>query len=232
MTVSLVFVHGLLDDAAMWDWHAAHLSDIATVTAPDILEPETIGEAAAHVLDQAPDTFALAGFSMGGYIAFEILRRAPERVTHSALISTSSRADTPERIEFRQGQIVRAQSGDLAGVIDDLMPNAVHPDRLADVGLTREIRDMGLRVGTDAFVRQEHVIISRPDSRPGLGAIGCPTLVTCGRQDALTPPELSEEMAAGIPGARFVPIEECGHYAPLERHHAVNALLREWLTYA
>ena len=95
--------------------------------------------------------------------------------------------------------------------------------------LTGEISDMGLRVGTDAFVRQEHLIISRPDSRSGLGAIRCPTLVTCGRQDALTPLELSEEMAAGIPGARLVPIEDCGHYLPLERPYALNALLRDWL---
>ena len=229
MADTLVLLHGLMDDGAMWEHQRRQLAAYARVVTPDLLEPETIGEAAGHVLASVDGPFAVAGFSMGGYVIFELLRRAPERIARIALIDTSARADTPERSAERRRAIERAAAGAWEAVVDEALPALVHPDRLGDDALTDALRAMALRVGPRAFLRQQKIIMSRPDSRGGLDGIRCPALVVCGRQDALTPPALSEEIAAGIPDARLVLIDECGHYAPLERPFAVTALLQQWL---
>ena len=105
----------------------------------------------------------------------------------------------------------------------------LHPYRLADAALAGAVMAMAERVGREAFLRQQTAIQTRPDSRPGLAAIDCPTLVVCGRQDMLTPLEWSEEIDAGIPGARLVAVEDCGHLSTMERPEAATALLRYWL---
>lgn len=229
--VTLVLLHGLLDDGAMWEHQRRHLAACARVVTPDLLAPETIGEAAGHVLAGVEGPFAVAGFSMGGYVIFEMMRRAPERISRIALIDTSARADTPERSAERRRAIERASAGAYEAVVDEALPALVHPDRLGDDALLDALRAMALRVGPQAFTHQQKIIMSRPDSRGGLDGIRCPSLVICGRQDALTPPALSEEIAAGIPDARLVLIDECGHYAPLERPFTVTALLQQWLRY-
>ena len=109
------------------------------------------------------------------------------------------------------------------------MPAFVHPDRAEEPGLVEAITSMAEAVGREAFVRQQHAVMARPDSRPDLASIDVPTVVICGREDAATPLILSEEIAEGIPGARLCVIEECGHMAPMERPHAVTVLLRDWL---
>ena len=228
---TLVLLHGLLDDGAMWEHQHRHLAAYARVVTPDLLAPETIGEAAGQVLAGVEGPFAVAGFSMGGYVIFEMMRRAPERISRIALIDTSARADTPERSAERRRAIERAATGAYEAVVDEALPLLVHPDRLGDDALMDALRAMASRVGPRAFTRQQKIIMSRPDSRGGLDGIRCPSLVICGRQDALTPPALSEEIAAGIPDARLVLIDECGHYAPLERPFTLTALLQQWLRY-
>ena len=232
MTDTLVLLHGLLDDGAMWEHQRRHLAACARVVTPDLLEPETIGDAAEHVLasvDGGP--FAVAGFSMGGYVIFEMMRRAPERISRIALIDTSARADTAERSAERRRAVDRAAAGAYEDVFNDALPTLVHPGRLADRALIATLRAMALRIGPQAFFRQQKIIMSRPDSRGGLNGLRRPTLVICGRQDVLTPPALSEEIVAGIPDSRLVLIDECGHYAPMERPFAVTALLQQWLRY-
>ncbi len=227
----LLFLPGLLCDRALWENQVRHLADVAESQVMDLSRDDTVGALAAAVLAMAPPRFALAALSMGGYVALEILRRAPERVLRLALIDTTARPDSPEQLSRRRGLINLARSGKFRGVTPRLLPLLIHPDRQADQPLTSTVMAMAERVGQEAFIRQQTAIMSRPDSRPGLGAIACPTLVVGGREDALTPPPLLAEIADHIPGARHVIIEECGHLPPLERPHALSALLRQWLIY-
>ena len=215
----------------MWQHQASRLGDVAAPMAVDLSDQQTVSEGAERVLDSVTGPFAVVGFSMGGYVAFEILRRAPDRVSRLALIDTSARADTPERSAERERQIALAEAGEYETLVDQAPPQVVHPSRLDDRALIDSLRDMAIRVGAEAFVRQQRTIMSRPDSRGDLKNIHCPTLVLCGRDDILTPPALSEEIGAGIARARVVLIDDCNHYSPMERPYAVTALLQEWLRY-
>src|SRR3954462_14364619 len=142
-----------------------------------------MGAIARRILAGGPPRFALAGHSMGGYIAFEIMRQAPDRVGKPALINTHARLDTPETSPPRRGQIARAKAGEYRAVLDDLFPGFVHPSRREDAGLRQLVHDMGDDIGAEAFVRQQIANISRPDSRPMLAWIKCPTLVLPGDED-------------------------------------------------
>jgi pimeloyl-ACP methyl ester carboxylesterase len=158
-----------------------------------------------------------------------VLRRAPERVRGLALIDTSARPDTPEQIARRTDLIALARRGTFKGVTAQLLPMLIHPDRLEDEALTGIIFEMAEAVGQEAFVRQQQAIMARPDSRPDLAAIRCPTLILVGEDDRLTPPAIAREMADAIPGAILETIPDCGHVASLEQPEAVNAALRRWL---
>ncbi|MEQ8733893.1 MAG: alpha/beta fold hydrolase [Rhodospirillaceae bacterium] len=225
----IVFLPGLLCDYALWAHQASHLADTANVFVGDLTRDDNIKAMAARILEESPDTFALAGLSMGGYVAQEIMRQEPERVERLALIDTQARPDTAEQVKIRQGLIKLAGMGKFKGVTPRLLPNLVHKDRLDDPTVRDVVLEMAARIGQEAFARQQTAIMGRPDSRGDLHAIRVPTVVICGRQDILTPPELHQEMAQAIPGARLVVIEESGHLVPLEQPHAVTAVLRYWL---
>jgi pimeloyl-ACP methyl ester carboxylesterase len=227
----LVMIPGLLCDARLWAHQSEHLADIADPMAADITGAESVDALADRVLAAAPERFALAGLSMGGYVAHAIMRRAPRRVTRLALIDTSARADTEDQLVRRKQLIDMTRFGKFKGVTDRLLPILVHADRLVDLELTYDIKKMAQNIGSEAFTRQQNAIMGRPDSRPFLIEYGVPTLVMCGRQDALTPLDHSEEMAAGIPGARLAVIEDCGHLSTMERPQAATALMRQWLLY-
>lgn len=226
----LVLLPGLLCDAALWRGQVAGLTNVAESWVADLTRDDSLAAMARRVLADAPPKFALAGLSMGGYCAFEVMRQAPERVLRLALLDTGARADTQEQTSRRRGLIELAEKGAFKGVTPRLLPMFVHPDRLNDKMLTGAVTSMAERVGKDAFLRQQKAIIGRVDSRPLLATIRCPTLVLCGREDILTPPALAEEMAAGIPGARLDLIDHCGHLSTMERPEAVTAELRQWLT--
>lgn len=187
-------------------------------------------EAMAHdVLARAPPHFALAGLSMGGYLALEVVRQAPERVTHLCLLDSTARPDTDEQTKRRRILMALAQKGEFRGVTPRLLPLLIHPDRLGDKELTGTIMDMAERVGRDAFLKQQEAIIHRADSRPFLKDIRCPAQVIVGRQDVLAPPNIMQEIADGIPGAKFAIIENCGHLSTLERPEAVTSCIKSWL---
>ncbi len=196
----------------------------------DLARDGTIAAMAERVLATAPARFALAGLSMGGYVAFEILRRAPARVARLALLDTQARADTEEALARRRGLMQLAEKGEFKGVSPRLMPFFIHRDRLGDRELTGTVQAMAESVGRDGFLRQQAAIMARPDSRPDLPAIACPTLVLAGREDAVTPPERQHEMATAIPDATLVLLPCCGHLSPPERPEAVARQLLLWLS--
>jgi pimeloyl-ACP methyl ester carboxylesterase len=185
---------------------------------------------AQRILSLAPPRFALAGLSMGGYVAFEVLRQAPERVVKLALLDTTARPDVPEQTEQRRRQIEMARTGRFDGIAELLFPRFVAAARHTDRALEDIVRTMARDTGAEAFVRQQTAIMHRADSRPMLAAIGCPTLVLVGEQDALTPPDRAAEMAAAIPDVRRVVVPDCGHLSALEQPETVTRALVSFLT--
>jgi pimeloyl-ACP methyl ester carboxylesterase len=188
-----------------------------------------MGALAQRILAAAPARFALVGLSMGGYVSFEILRQAPERIAKLALLDTSARPDTPEQTDSRLAQIALATEGRMTEVVNALFPRLVHRDRRDDAALHAVFTLMAEEVGAWGFIRQQNAIMGRSDSRPSLGRIRCPTLVLVGDGDELTPPDRAAEIAGGIPGAQLVTIEKSGHVSTLERPEEVTRALLEWL---
>jgi pimeloyl-ACP methyl ester carboxylesterase len=227
--IPLLLLPGLLCDAALYAPEIAALGDIAAPIVGDLTRHDSIAGMAAAMLAEMPEYFSLVGLSMGGYVAQEIMRQAPHRVGRLALLDTSARADSDEQHARRRGLIELAGKGHFKGVTPQLLPQLIGRDRLTDTALVDTIMAMAERVGHDAFLRQQTAIMGRPDGRADLGRIACPTLVLCGRDDAVTPVALHEEMAAAIPGAELVVVEDCGHLSTIERPEAVNAALRRWL---
>jgi pimeloyl-ACP methyl ester carboxylesterase len=184
---------------------------------------------ARTILASAPERFALIGLSMGGYVSFEIMRQAPERVAKLALLDTSARPDTPEQTENRRAQVSLAETARITDLADAMFPRLVHPRRRDDERLRDIFRLMGEETGAAGFIRQQKAIMGRPDSRPTLGDIHCPTLVLVGDSDELTPPVIAAEIAGGIAGARFVTVPDCGHASTLEQPRRVTQALLELL---
>jgi pimeloyl-ACP methyl ester carboxylesterase len=225
----LLFLPGLLEDADVFEHQVLGLAEVATSRAAELTRSDTIAGLAEDALAQAPaERFALAGHSMGGYVALEILRRAPQRVERLALLNTHARPDSPESTANRRRLMGLAET-DFPAVMAELAPRLVAPRHAGEVGLVGKMSEMALATGKEAFLRQERAIIGRIDSRPHLGAIRCPTLVVAGREDGIMPVAWLEELARGIPGARLEVIEECGHMSPLEQPAKLTALLGEWL---
>lgn len=225
----LALLPGLLCDGALWTAQVQDLEGIADPWVADFVSQTSITAMAQDVLAAMPGRFALAGLSMGGYVAFEVMRQAPERVTRLALIATSPWPDGPEHVQRRHEFMRLAQTGRFKGVTKRMLPELIHEGRLDDTHLAGAVMAMAERVGKDAFLRQQRAIMARVDSRPLLPGIEVPTLVLCGRQDALTPLRRHEEMHREIPAAELVVLEDCGHLPPMERPREVNAALRAWL---
>lgn len=231
MKTPLVLLPGLLCDAALWGPQVEALSDFADFWIPDLRTQPSIREMGSAVLDDAPFSgFALAGLSMGGYVAMEVMRRGAQRVTRLALLDTRATPDMPEESERRRELIRLAQTErGFTPVTNRMLPLLVHPSRVRDAPLVRIIRDMAERTGIDGFVRQQTAIIGRPDSRVDLKEVNVPTLILCGREDAITPLARHQEMAALIPGSELTVVAACGHLSTLERPVEVNRALRAWL---
>lgn len=227
----LVLIPGLLCDAQLWQSQIEDLADVADVWIADHTRSATMAGVARDVLADAPfASFALAGLSMGGYIALEIMRQAPQRVLRLALLDTAAAPELPEQTSRRMEFLDLAERGLFDRVTETLLPLLIHSARQGEHALTDSIKSMARNIGKDAFIRQQHAIMSRADSLGLLGSISCPTLVLCGRQDALTPLARHEEIAAGIKGARLEVIQDCGHLSTMEKPAEVNAALRSWLS--
>lgn len=223
----LVLIPGLTCDAEVWRTQVAGLSDVADMTVADTQEDDTIAAMTERLLDDAPDRFALAGFSMGGYVAMEVVRRAPERVTRLALLSTSATVDDDGQAAVRRAAVRTAQERGFERVLRGSLSLLVHPE--ADPVIGEAVVAMALRVGLRTFERQQAAIIGRPDPRPVLSGIAVPTLVLVGEEDRTTPPRYADAIVDAVPDAVLQQIAKCGHMSTMERPEAVNAALREWL---
>lgn len=228
-SLPVVLVPGLNCSARLYAEQIPALWRFGPVIVADHTRDASIAAIAGQILANAPPVFALVGLSLGGYIAFEIMRQAPQRVGRLALLDTSARPDTAELTARRQAPMARARAGKLIEVADESFVFFVHPNRYGDVALRAVVRAMAEETGAEAYLRQQQAIIGRPDSRPMLGAIQCPTVMLVGEQDRGTPPELAREIAAGIAGARLVVVPDCGHLSTLERPQAVTKALVEWM---
>lgn len=226
---TVLFLPGLLCDAALWAHQVEHLRDLATPVVADLTRDDTIAAMARRAAGQAPGRFVLVALSMGGYVAFEMLRTLPDRIAGVALVDTTAAPDTPEKAAERRAGIASLAAGQFAGVTTRLLPKLVHPAHVnGPVGA--QVRAMARRVGGEAYVRQQRAILGRVDSRPLLPRIGVPALVVVGAQDVLTPPAEARLMHEGIKGSTLHVLPDCGHLSPLEKPAETTALLREWLT--
>ena len=227
---TVLLLPGLLEDAEVFHACTLGLADIATTRVVDLTQAATVADLARQAHEQAPPgPLHLAGHSMGGYVALEIVRQAPARVAGLALLNTHARPDSPEATANRRRLLALADH-DFKSVIETLLPKLMTAAHVKDPALAGIVDTMALGVGKEAFVRQQEAIIHRPDSRPTLATIRVPTLVVAGREDQLMPLEWLTELAAGIPGARLEVIDGCGHLSPIEKPREVIALLRRWLT--
>jgi len=208
----VVFLPGLLCDQSLWRGQVHALADVA----------------APMIADLTLDDSSLAGLSMGGYVALEIMRRAPERVSRLALINSSARSDTPERTRQRQAGIESLRRGKFVGITHRLLGDLVHAAHTVGP-VADEMRAMASRVGGEAFIRQQQAIMTRPDSLAGLDSIDVPTMIVVGEGDRITPPDHAREIHERIAGSSFHLIGACGHMAALEHPEQVNFLLRNWL---
>lgn len=227
----LLLLPGMMCDRRLWQAQLETFGADYDCRVGDITGAESIAEIAAQVLAAAPGSWSVAGLSMGGIVALEMWRQAPERITRLALLDTNDRADTPEKRDMRDAQMQSVLAGGLAEVLrEELKPNylaCVHRDNTA---LLDEVLAMGIDLGQEVFMRQSLALKSRPDSRETLPTIACPTLVLCGDEDTLCPPALHREMAEAIPNAQLCAIADCGHLSTMEQPEAVNAALAGWLT--
>ena len=226
---NVILLPGLLNDERLWQAQVQGLAAEANVSVADLTCGDNIADLAASVLEQAPvGMFALAGLSMGGYVALEIMRQAPQRVMALALLDTSARPDTEEARAYRLRLMALAQR-DFPAVSRSLRDRLLYPDHLQDEVLAAQLDEMAAAIGKEGYMRQQQAIMTRPDSRPDLPEIDCPTLVLCGREDRITPLEVHEEMMALIPHAGLTIIERCGHLSALEQPARVTAALHDWL---
>jgi pimeloyl-ACP methyl ester carboxylesterase len=227
--VPIVLVPSLNGSARLYAPQIPELWRLGPVTVADHTRDDTMAAIARRILDSAPARFHYIGLSMGGYLAFEIMRQAPERVVKLAVLDTSARADVPEISALRRERIALAENGRFDEVIETTWEPLVHPS-LRHGGALKAIHVAMCRdVGPQGYVRQQKACLARIDSRPMLGSIRCPALVIVGAQDEPTPPELAEEIAGGIPGARLVKVPECGHFSTIERPETVTRELIAFL---
>jgi pimeloyl-ACP methyl ester carboxylesterase len=229
-------VPGLLCSPRLYAPQIAALRDVAEIVVPDWrAAPLSIWDSwettARWVLEQAPaEKFALAGLSLGGMIAVEIMQIAAGRVTKLALLDTGVRAQTETERAVRAARIRMADEGHFQAVLGLQMSRFIPAYRLPDKTLVDEVIAMCGEIGIDIYRKQEAMAAIRVDRRPDLPKIGCPTVVVCGRDDAATPLFLSEEMAKAIKGSELIVIEQCGHLITMEKPEETNAILRKWLS--
>ena len=226
---TLWLLPGLLCDASVWQAQAAALGTNVDVCIADFYGFTSITAMAESVLDQAEGDFALAGHSMGGRVAMDVMRLAPERVTRLMLLDTGIAPQAAGEAEKRAALVDLAQREGMAALAAVWLPPMVHPARRDDKSLMDPLTDMVCRATPDIFAGQIRALLDRPDAAPGLADIRCPTMIVCGREDAWSPLAQHREIAARIAGAHLTIIENSGHMTTVEQPAQVTACLDRWL---
>lgn len=226
--LDVVLIPGLLNDGDLWRDQISGLSDIARCWVGDMTQAATLRACAESILAKAPDRFALVGFSLGGFVAQDIMRIACHRVSHLALLDTSIKPDTPERAAQRRALVRAARMpGKFHGFGDRLLSSYLHPDHLTDDLLASRVRAMTERLGPEVFARQSE--FERLDGADVLRHAHCPVLILCGENDLITPLQDHKEMARLPESATLVVVPRSGHLTPLENPAFVTHALRQFL---
>jgi pimeloyl-ACP methyl ester carboxylesterase len=229
MTETLILVPGLNCTDRLFGPQIEALSRSRPVTVADNGSDASIPGMAQRLLTHAPDRFVLAGLSMGGYVALEVMRQAPQRVLALALMDTTARPETKEASTSREKLIALAENGRFDEIHDLMWPRLVAERHRADHALAEEVFAMMRATGPERYVRQQRAIMARPDARPLLRRIAAPTLVLVGAEDQITPPDVAREMADAIAGASLVVVPGAGHLSTLEEPGPVSRALADWL---
>lgn len=225
----LVLIPGMQNTPAVWQPVAEQLADCAEIIIADVRSQASLASMAGNILAEVGGRrFAVAGFSMGGYVAFELFRRAARQLTGMAFISTSARADAQEAIASREKMLAIVQS-DYARAVALTLHFAPHPSRVDDEVLQIALRAIFEGVSQQAMVQQLRIVMTRPESRPLLAEIALPALVVSGVDDIVISPDCSEEIAQAVAGATLVWLPECGHLSPVEQPAALAQAMRSWL---
>jgi len=225
----LYLLPGLLCDAFTFEAQRAALSDEFDTRVLDFFGQDSMTSMAEKVLDHAPDRFSVCGFSMGGRAALRMFALAPARIERLCLLDTGATPPAPGEAEKRQILVDIAYKHGMRALADAWLPPMIHPARRGDAAFMRPLFDMVCRATPDIFAGQIRALLGRPDARPLLPAIRCPTLVAVGRQDDWSTVAQHEEIAAAIPGARLEIIEDSGHFTPVEQPDVLTSALRRWM---
>jgi len=225
--MTILLVPGYMLDETLWDEMRERLAPFGPLVHADLRHDATLEDMARRALADAPPSFILVGFSMGGYVAREIVRQAPERVRALVLIATSTRPDSDAIKQGKRRIAKAAPSVSFAGMSRTAIASSLHPDAADDEALVERVRMMGVRLGAEAFRNQS--MVERPGDVHLLDAIRCPTLVIAAGHDQLRSVEESQELHAGIAGSKFVLIGDSGHMIPLEEPQALGDVLVPWL---
>lgn len=229
MAPNIIFIPSQLLTADLWAPQVAAFKGKAGCMVANNSGADTIAGIAAALLAGAPKTFSLCAHGMGGFVAFEVLRQAPERVEKLVLISTLASADTPAQTARRLGYLKLVEVGEFAKVVEERIPMMIPAERRNDDALVGLVRKMAANTGAEAFLRQQKAIMGRIDSRPSLDKIRCPTLLIYGRFDGISNLDAQQEMLTGIKNARLEIVEDSGHLVPIERPEKANALIGNWI---
>jgi len=224
MKTPLVLLSGLLSNEILWRHQTRHLSDGASI---HVISPSqnTQEKMVQAILEGAPPKFALAGHSMGGWLALEVMRVAPERITQLCLLNTTSRMDSEEKRIRRQKMILQAEQNQFEEIVKMVVEHFVFNPLVK-----KDVEKMFLSVGKEAFIRQQTAMLHRSDCQPILPTISCPTWVIYAAQDKNFSLEEHRELAQQIPHAKLAIVEDSGHMSPIEMPQAITALLRLWLS--
>lgn len=226
----LLLVPGVLCDRLLWSAQIEALAPYADISVPDHTRHNSISGIAEDILANAPPRFSIAGLSMGGFIAFELWRQAPDRIQRIALLNTNARpADPGFEIPICEQLMEQARAEGVAAVAETLIPHFLSPPCQDNEAMRQIVFAMAEATGVENMRNQMQACLKRPNSCPDLPRVSAPTLIISGLEDLLTPPEQHEEMADLLPNASFEIIDDCGHLSTIEQPDAVNALLQDWI---
>jgi pimeloyl-ACP methyl ester carboxylesterase len=229
MKETLVMIPGTLCDVSLFENQRKGISDLVDCKVVDCSRCESLVDMAKLILSEIEGNFALLGFSYGGIIAFEIMRKAPERITKLILLNTNYKAPSEITIASQQKYLKMVETGDFRKITTDFTKESMlHPNHAKNIEIREKVLRMALNVGELGFINQVKSQLNRPDSTNDLPRISCPTLIVTGREDRICPPILHQEMAQLIPNSTLEIIEECGHLSTLEQPEILNETIRKW----